>query len=85
MAVILLSRWQPMNKNAAKVEGEEFMVQLSSDESAAPSRCKNFTLKSSTGLDSNIKYVFYFNYYLRGLLVLNFGKVFCGVLYDILP
>ena len=45
-----------MKNNAEKFEGEDFMFQLTDEEMAELSRCKNFTLNRGTGRGSNIKY-----------------------------
>ena len=45
-----------VKNNAAKFEGDDFMFQLTNEETAELSRCKNFTLKRGTGRGSNLKY-----------------------------
>ena len=45
-----------VKNNAEKFEGEDFMFQLTDEEMAELSRCKNFTLNRGTGRWSNIKY-----------------------------
>ena len=45
-----------VKNNAEKFEGEDFMFQLTDEEMAELSRCKNFTLNRGTGRGSNIKY-----------------------------
>ena len=45
-----------VKNNADRFEGDEFMFQLTDDEVAELSRCKNFTLNRGTGRGSNIKY-----------------------------
>ena len=45
-----------VKNNAERFEGEEFMFQLTDEEVAELSRCKNFTLNRGTGRGSNVKY-----------------------------
>ena len=45
-----------VKNNLAKFEGDDFMFQLTDEETDGLSRCKNFTLNRRTGRGSNIKY-----------------------------
>ena len=45
-----------VKNNKAKFEGEDFMFQLTDEEVAQLSRCKNFTLNRGAGRGTNVKY-----------------------------
>ena len=45
-----------VKNNQLKFEGEDFMFQLTDEEVAQLSRCKNFTLNRGTGRGKNVKY-----------------------------
>ncbi len=45
-----------VNNNRQKFEGEDFMFELTDEETEKLSRCKKFTLNEKTGRGSNIKY-----------------------------
>ncbi len=48
-----------VKNNIQKFEGDDFMFELTDEETDILSRCKNFTLNKSTGRGSNIKYLPY--------------------------
>ena len=48
-----------VKNNAERFAGEEFMFQLTKEDMAELSRCKNFTLNNGGGRGSNIKYLPY--------------------------
>ncbi|MGN0426513.1 MAG: ORF6N domain-containing protein [Agathobacter sp.] len=45
-----------VNNNIAKFEGDDFMFELTDEETELLSRCKNFTLNKKGGRGANIKY-----------------------------
>ena len=45
-----------VKNNIAKFEGDDFMFELSHEETEILSRCKNFTLNKNFGRGSNLKY-----------------------------